>query len=153
MIKVCEIKIAEKKDIPHVLYLGKRIKEIQLSNSGWHTYEDIESWIENPKAVLLLASKDLTLVGFAYGLIEEPSTACLVYIGVLEKYRKQGVGESLFNSWLATISEHKPNKLYVMATSENSQLFFSKLGFDWGSALIYMEKNIQCLTETQESQP
>ena len=144
---LCEIRIAKKKDIPHILYLVKRIKEIQLSNTGWHSYEDLESWIDNPKAVLLLASKDMVLVGFAYGLIEEPSTACLVYIGVDEKYRRQGIGESLFNSWLATIIEHKPKKVYVMATSENSQLFFSELGFDWGNALIYMDKNIECLTE------
>ena len=128
-------------DVEQIMSIANKSKE--LNKVGFLTKDDIDYCINiTTKAKFYVASENENhkIIGFVYGFVEVPSTACLMYICVDEKWRGKGVGTTLVNDFMTDIRKYGVSKIYCLTTTEKSSVFFNKVGFDYtGNLLGYME--------------
>src|SRR5487761_2538863 len=103
-------------DIKEIKRLVKLCPELKVSDT-FMTDEDLKYCILNEKGICQVVADNDKLIGFIYGFMEVPSTACLMYICVHPEYRKRTIGENLFNYWHAHIIDFGVMRIYALATN------------------------------------
>lgn len=139
-----DIRIARPSDIDNILKLAYQIDELKCIDQDYGIFNksDLRFCILNTQGVFLVVTKEKEIIGFCYGFVETPNMACLMYIALAKEYRDKGIGESLFNSFHATILDFDVDYIYVLASNPQAETFFHEMGFDAGNSLKYMERHV-----------
>lgn len=146
------VRIAEKKDFSELYALGLATPEFRVGAEGEFMEEgEFLSAIENPNGTFLQAEEEATIIGFIYASWRDiergPQTtwACLVYLVVESRYRKQKVAQKLYDTCLKELQQHKITNVYGWANSESDGSiirFLKKQGYQQGHKYIWMDKKI-----------
>lgn len=141
MKKAFSIRLATTWDIEKIMSIAKKSKELNLV--GFLTESDIDYCINVAKMAKFYVATEYShnkVIGFIYGFVEVPSTACLMYICVKDNWQKIGIGRALVAQFVSDMKAFGVDKIYCLTTTEKSSTFFSKVGILYtGRGLGYMQ--------------
>lgn len=133
------IRHANDSDIPKINELIKSIPELNLGDDKPFSSDyELKSCLDNPEGEFLLYLKDGKRLGFLYGIRETSTTACIMYLAVLESFRNKGVGRSLVRNFTSIIKNGSISKIYAMTTNEKAKEFFKHIGLVEKAELSYL---------------
>ena len=99
--------------------IGKQTPELKVSSTEeFMDKDDFKSRIKNKEHVFLVAEIDKQLIGFICihardkGKFLKNKYACLVYLVILPKYRKQGIAILLYKECIKRLKEIKKDESY-----------------------------------------
>lgn len=139
-------------DFEELYDIGKNTLELRVSATEEFMDSDEFKWsIINPNGCFLLAEEKKKIAGFIYANakdVERPfehKYACLVYLVVVPKFRRQGIAKKLYLECERRLKKLGINNLYGWANAEgNGEIveFMKKQGFLEGHKYIWMDKKI-----------
>lgn len=146
-----DIRELELTDIVQVFELGQELFTADRWTylyRTWDEYDVLHAYISD-RQTSLVADLDGEIIGFALGtLIEKPRTAWtygyLVWFGVSEKFRGQGVAKKLLRRFTEQCIEAGARMMLVDTDAENEDAiaFFEKNGFGHHQPHVYMSRNL-----------
>lgn len=148
-----KIRKASSQDLIKLHTIGLATPEFKVGAKGEFMEQDeFLSAIENPNGTFLLAEEGQEVVGFIYASRKDvergPRTkwACLVYLVVKPKYRKQRVAQQLYGTCVEELRNHGISSIYAWANieSDNSIVkFLEKQRFSRGHTYVWMDKTLE----------
>lgn len=143
---ISEQRRAKISDITEISDLMMSIPELKIDNDlPFTSPEELEYCIRNKKGIFLVYVKNDKIIGFLYGTLDTPETACIVYIGVYKDYRHDGIGRCLIRKFITEINKFPVSKVYALSTNDVARKFFLRCGLQAHSTLIYHSANINNL--------
>ncbi|QCR32723.1 GNAT family N-acetyltransferase [Lysinibacillus sp. SGAir0095] len=137
-----QIRTIELRDTRNYLDLNKKIDEsgFMLYEPGEKqiTFEQQEKFIErvlaDHRSTMLVAEVDAQLAGFIAAIgnnLERTKHRASIVIGLLEEFRGQGIGKSLFEQIFMWAKEANITRLELTVIKENQRAFnlYRKMGF------------------------
>ena len=113
------IREANLNDFKKLYKIGKQTPELKVSSTEeFMDKDDFKSRIKNKEHVFLVAEIDKQLIGFICihardkGKFLKNKYACLVYLVILPKYRKQGIAILLYKECIKRLKEIKKDESY-----------------------------------------
>ncbi len=140
-----KIRKAILEDLPQILKCSKTSDRFIISEySNGFDEDDIRFWITDSRAIVIVATIDSKLIGFAYGVIVSPKWFYFDAFLIIPKFQNIGVGGKMYK-YLRDICKEKGIKLIqgLVKNSKNSALgFWIKQGYTKGSDLIWVEDRL-----------
>ncbi|MGI0133676.1 MAG: GNAT family N-acetyltransferase [Candidatus Micrarchaeaceae archaeon] len=137
------IRTAKPSDFTELYALGKRFKELRVSNGElFMTREEFKASIRNKKGIFLVAEDNGKIIGFSYSAIEGKTYASMVYNLVTPKYRGQGLGKRFVREREKWLRKRGIGAAYLLATNQGIIRMMKHLGYKEGKKLVWMEKRL-----------
>ena len=134
-------------DIDAIHLLGVSTPELKVSNlTEFMSVEEINKMISNPDGILLVAESNDQIIGFCYGILDKTNgvkngKACLVYITIIDSFRKQGAASKLYESIVDCFKQYGAKYLYSWANPDSGiTCFFAKKGMRIGETRVWFDK-------------
>ncbi len=147
-----EIRPAGIDELAAIFHLGERLFRADAVSNLYRTWDEFavtSQFNAEPEFMLVAATEEDNLVGFAIGsMIEKAATAWnyghLVWLGVHPTYAGKGVGSALFDAFRDLIQEQGVRMMLVDTQADNDAAirFFEKKGFTNPIGHIYMTLNL-----------
>jgi ribosomal protein S18 acetylase RimI-like enzyme len=147
-----EIRAAGIDDLAAIFHLGEmlfRADEVSNLYRTWDEYAVTSQFTSEPEFMLVAASAEKGVVGFAIGSsIEKAGTAWnyahLVWLGVHPDFSSQGVGSALFDAFRDLVQKQGIRMMLVDTQADNKPAirFFERKGFTNPIDHIYMTLNL-----------
>lgn len=145
-----KINKAKPQEAAEVYRLGKKIHELDFSRKyPFHELSEIKEFISRPKEnVLLTARVDGKLIGFIYAKILSHHAGgwCMLdNLGVEEKYRRHGAGETLLKALYKEIKKRKIWYVQILeeAHHKKTRAFWKKMGYKETKTFVWAEKTVK----------
>ncbi len=139
------IRTAESEDLPQILECSKTSDRFVVSEySNGFDEDDIRFWITDSRAIVIVATIDTKIIGFAYGVIVSPKWFFFDAFLIIPEYQSKGIGDKMYK-YLRDICKEKGIKLIqgLVKKSDDSALeFWIKQGYTKGSELIWVEDRL-----------
>ncbi len=140
-----KIRKAIPEDLPQILKCSETSDRFIISeHSNVFDEDDIRFWITDSRAIVIVATIDSKLIGFAYGVIISPKWFYFDAFLIIPEFRNIGVGGVMYK-YLRDICKEKGIELIqgLVKNSDNSALgFWIKQGYTKGSDLIWVEERL-----------
>ena len=146
------IRYAKSKDAKVLYKLGIQTPELRVSATEVFMDKDEFQWsLSNPKGVFLIAERKSQIAGFIYANADDKEKpfnhryACLVYLVVAPRFRKQGVASKLYAECTQELKRMGVTHIYSWAkTGRQSKIigFLRKQGLVQGHSYIWMDKKL-----------
>jgi RimJ/RimL family protein N-acetyltransferase len=140
-MKIREIKVSDAENLVQLIQLVEAESEFMLMEAGERqiTPEQQRNRIENMKksenSTIIVAEKDNNLVGYLFaigGTVRRIKHSGYIVIGILKKYRGQGIGTKLFEKleeWAIERNVHRL-ELTTVTRNEAGAALYKKMGFE-----------------------
>lgn len=146
------IREANLNDFKKLYEIGQQTPELKVSSTEeFMDKDDFKSRINNKEHLFLVAEMDKQLIGFICAHVKDQDKflkkkyACLVYLTILPKYRKQGIANSLYEECIRRLKKMGITNVYGWVNNESDGAiikFMKKQGFAQGHNYIWMDKKI-----------
>lgn len=146
------IRKANESDFNEMYTLGKQTPELKVSRTEvFMDKDDFKSRINDKHHVFLVAEADNRIIGFILAHAKynkkqlKKKYACLVYLVVLPKYRKQGIANVLYGECIMRLKILGITNVYGWVNNESDGAiikFMKKQGFAQGHNYVWMDKKI-----------
>ncbi len=144
-----EIRKAKPSDTEVVYWLGLRTPEIQVNKKEkFMSKKEVACAIAQKKSIFLIAYEQKKITGFIYANTDDleksgKKIACIVYIAVDKKYRKEGIGGLLYKECIKQLKKSKVHYVYALANPTSGVVrFFKKRGFVQGKTEVWMDRKL-----------
>ncbi|MFA6256002.1 MAG: GNAT family N-acetyltransferase [Candidatus Absconditabacterales bacterium] len=147
-----EIRTAAIKDFFQLYEIGQNTPELRVSaKEQFMDQDEFILAIENPNGIFLVAEEENTLVGFIYVNAKDKDKpienryACLVYLVVVEKFRRHGIAQRFYDECEKRLKNMGITHVRTRANVEgNGEIveFMKKQGFAEGHQYVRMDKTI-----------
>ena len=142
------VRKAELEDAPRLYRIGLSTPELKVSSQvDFMTPKELESSITTPDGIFLLAKCDYLTVGFIFALINDldklpnDSQACIIYLVVVPKFRRQGVAQKLYDQLQKELTARGIVYTYVWACPTSGVVnFMERQGYKSGRTCVWMDK-------------
>ena len=146
-----KIRRAGTKDFRSLYRFGLAINELKVSDKEpFMTPQEFKWHMGNPHGIFLVAEEEGKLVGFVYANMRdsdrsEPGTACLVYLAVDGKRRRQGIGRKLYSTVESKLKQRGVNYVYALASANDAPVigFNESQGLKKGRNFVWMSKRLR----------
>jgi ribosomal protein S18 acetylase RimI-like enzyme len=138
---------------------------IRIIGEGFSYYPNnaklyiLKSWTSSKIALKLATSDRLFLIarengvalGYLIGKKYQSGLSTILWLGVLNEFRKRGIGRKLVSEWESWSIANSANRLRAATTNPENDSFYSKLGYkksdktwnnDWGMKQIVYVKGV-----------
>ena len=140
--KSVKIRKAILEDLPQILKSSKRSDRFRMSqNTNEIDEEEIIYWINDSRAIVLVAEIDKKVVGYAYGVIMSPRWLFFDAFLVVPEFHNMGIGKKMYQ-YLR--NKCKTQGLHVIQglvkdSKNNSLNYWLNLGYEEGAKCIWVE--------------
>jgi GNAT superfamily N-acetyltransferase len=140
-----KIRKAIPEDLPQILKCSKTSDRFVISeNSNGFDEDDIRFWITDSRAIVIVATFESRIVGFAYGVIISPKWFYFDAFLIIPEFQNIGLGGKMYKHLRAMCNEKGVELIQgLVKKSDNSALgFWIKQGYTKGSDLIWVEDRL-----------
>jgi ribosomal protein S18 acetylase RimI-like enzyme len=133
-----DIKISplSKNDLDAVMALSKKTPEFDIgSNSpSFYGIESLSTWLDDSRAVALVAMQGGVLAGFLLGEVRLGRDGFINMTVIDEPYRRKGIASKLTKVAEKAFAERGCNRVWSTVEADNKpmQSLKKKLGYTWG---------------------
>lgn len=112
----------------------EKLNQLSYERSEKKWKLNIESSLDNPKEILLVAEKDNKIVGFCSGGLNQDKKTLkyesdLAAIYILKEFQKKGIGRNLVLEFINCIQKINLNSMIIWVLKDNqSKIFYEKIG-------------------------
>lgn len=140
-----KIRQAIPEDLPQILKCSKTSDRFVISEySNGFDEDDIRFWITDSRAIVIVATFESKIIGFAYGFIVSPKWFYFDAFLIIPEFQNIGIGSKMYKH-LRDLCNAKGIELIqgLVKNSDDSALgFWIKQGYTRGSDLIWVEDRL-----------
>ncbi|MCP4050156.1 MAG: GNAT family N-acetyltransferase [bacterium] len=132
-------------DLPQILKCSKTSDRFSISEySDGFDEDDIRFWITDSRAIVIVATNDSKLIGFAYGVAISPKWFFFDAFLIIPEFQNIGVGNKMYKYLRGLCIERKMTLIQgLVKNSTNSALgYWIKQGYTRGCDLIWVEDRL-----------
>jgi len=138
-------------DVEKVHASGVEVVEFQASEreadeTPFWPKEKIRDWLKTENDVLLIAEKDEEIIGYFMSLFHIPTgLAYIENVFVEENYRKEGVGDKLFEKGIKRLKDNGARYVAVLSKPDNYQMhsLLDDRAFNRGNQFVWRDKILE----------
>lgn len=149
MIEYKSVKFCAHNYIDELYSFALSIPEFKISSQiDFMSKEELYNAMITDSTIMYVAKDNDKIVGFIYFTSEDlersfNGQACLVYIAVDSKYRKQGIATELYNKSIEEVKKRGLKYVFVWADIHGGIVYFlEKMGYSIGKEHILMDKKV-----------